>query len=234
MRAAAALLAVIGSGCGAILPRMGVIGQPASRLGSGNAEVGASIGLQYSVPGGQGTATALSSSLIFPQLEGNVRYGVSDLLDVNLHLGPEGCRSGVKVGATIGELDIAALPAVGLGVFQASSSGTSSTYLEVGVGLQLLVSHSSGGHAAFGYEFQYASAANPPSPMLTTTAHTLMLAFGWGFAVGELRIRPELAGMLTAGIKYSGNAFLTGEQGVLLAVMPTVTFVITSPAARAR
>src|SRR5256885_6501988 len=93
----AGLLALVASGC--LIPRSGVMGMPASRVGTGGAEVGLSTGAIYSVTNTsttQGTVTSSSSSSAaqVPLVEANARYGLADLADLNLHIGAAGIEPG--------------------------------------------------------------------------------------------------------------------------------------------
>ena len=218
--------------CVAVLPHSGAVGQPASRLGANGAELGAAVGLQYAAPAGEGQMTAIgASTLIIPQVEANARFGLNKNFDLNLHLGAQGLQPGVKVGLSVGNFDVAALPAISVGIFRLTGQSSTSTYFAFSAGTRFLASHVSGARAALGYEFQYASTETTGSSTTTTTGHTVSIAFGYDFVLGALSIRPELAGLMTAGIRYTGNPFISAERGVQLIFLPTVTFAVAKAAA---
>jgi len=245
--------AAVMSGC--LIPRSAGFGQTGAALAPGAAEVGLSAGgiyhsfttLQSSAAGD--SALTNTTAIGLPALEGNVQYGLTDRMGLNVHLGPAGLQPGLKLAVLRGPVAIALLPAVAIGYYTTS---TRSIFESGGIrteaitqmqnnlialaGLKLIVSHSSGAYLGLGYDFQYMVMSSPSksgSGLSTSTirSHNLGIAGGGEFQIGLLRIRPEIA------IQYSPSLVSTAPDGsspgssssTLLYVYPNVTVAISPP-----
>jgi hypothetical protein len=208
-------------------PRSGMMMMGAERLGSGNAEVGLASGLSASVQSQNGvTATQFQ----LPLVEANARLGLTDWADLNLHLGANGIQPGLKVGLTLGQLELAAMPTFAFGLFRQDAAGQgssgSTTGLNVEAGLKALASHSIGGFAGVSYWFQYAGLAASGSNSASIAGHNFAVNVGWNFKAGPLRVRPELC-LIFAGLNVSSGG-ASAPQGLLFTFMPGVTIATGS------
>ncbi len=88
-------------------------------MGAGNAEAGVSAGVAYTPLPALASSTADTgfAALEVP-VEGNLRYGLNDTVDLNFHISNEGITPGVKIGVTSGDWDFAVLPSIGVGLVQ--------------------------------------------------------------------------------------------------------------------
>jgi hypothetical protein len=220
-------------------PRGGLQMQTADRLGSGNAEVGLGAGLAYTgASQSAGGFTANSNTLQFPLMEANARIGLSDMFDVNVHLGAGGLEPGFKIGFTAGPLELAAMPSIGVGVYRTSSSSgaTSSGYTVVNVqgGLHLMASLQMGGYFGVGYWFQYANYSSDGTGVGGTTGnsnitgHNLGFNLGWNLELGALRVRPEVGFLLLLGAQQSSSG-ISQSSPVQFTFMPAVTIAAGTP-----
>jgi hypothetical protein len=238
-------LAVVSAGC--LIPRSGVVGMPASRVGVGGAEVGLSTGMIYETSSSSQTQGGVSvssngSQIQVPLVEANARIGLADLADLNLHLGAAGIEPGLKLGYTLGALDIAAMPSFGIGVYTASSSSSvtmngststtdngGSTYLSVIGGLQLMASHTMGGYAGVKYWYQLAQSSSKTGGSGTSTTdtsitgHNVGFNVGWDFAVGPVQLRPEVHFSVLFGVNSSSNGMTQAANGTTFTVMPIIS-----------
>jgi len=245
-------LAVLSSGC--LIPRSGVMGMPASRVGVGGAEVGLSTGAIFSTGSTSTTTSGFTSStnssaVQVPLVEANARIGLADAADLNLHLGAAGIEPGLKLGATVGSLDLAVMPSFAIGVYNANtssgstgstSSTTSATYLSVIGGLHLMASLANSFYVGLKYWYQYASESSGTGGTAGTntsenvTGHNLGLNIGWDFSVGPLNIRPEISASMQFGQQASSMNTTQGLDGVTFTIMPNITIAaLKKPAAQA-
>ncbi len=178
-------VAIICGGC--ITQRSLVIGQMASAVGKGGADLNVTTGLMY----GAQTAPPFNSTdvggmplsnqgsgkgLSVPWFEANANYGLTEHIGLNLHMSPAGLQPGAKFTLNRSPIaSIALLPQIGLGygstgnsTFVADQTGTqtevnptSQTRFIFTAGLKVLISHRSGFFTGLGYDFYFTrSAAN--------------------------------------------------------------------------
>ncbi len=211
----AAFLAVGMSACA--IPRAGMQMMGAERLGSGNAEVGLATGVGLSAQANRTTSTQLQ----LPVVEANARLGLTDFADLNLHLGANGIQPGLKLGMTLGPLEVAAMPTVAFGLFRQEANGQSAFGFNFEGGLRAMASHPIGAFAGVGYALQFASLAVTGSGATSLVAHNFGVNVGWSLKLGPFQVRPELALIFAAANLSSGGVNV--PQGVLFTVMPGVT-----------
>lgn len=173
------ILAVSAFGC--VTQRSLSVGQMASGVGKGGADVNVFTGVLYqqqSAPPITGTDGAgdpfstqvNSTGFSFPWFEANANYGFNDHVALNAHMSPAGFEPGVKITLNKSRIaHVALLPAIGIGYAQYSESTTSAGGNGVGTvvnpnstsqllflaGLKFLVSHRSGFFIGLGYDFMF-------------------------------------------------------------------------------
>jgi len=186
-----------------------------------------------------GTTTQLGVGTI----EGNVLYGLTDAVGLNLHVSSAGIQPGVRVALLQGGLNIALLPAIAVGyhsVVEATdktTGGTTTTTTaydtaEFGflAGIKVLLSAESGPYGGIGYDYQRIATDMkiPDSPKSTHiyTSHNLGFAFGYEIRPDSLRIRPELAAMLSPSGSLATEqeqTTTTEDAGWAFLLLPNVT-----------
>jgi hypothetical protein len=170
----AALLA-----CSCLTPRSIMLGQMASPVGKGAAEIGVGAGVGYSqqtapvvntmLPNGDVQQNQQSShGFALPGVEGNVLYGLTERLGFNAHLSSAGVQPGLKitVNSPRDRAHFAFLPEFGVGYASYAQStfvtGTNGLTMETApssvnmftfmLGLRAIFSHQSGIYAGVGYD----------------------------------------------------------------------------------
>jgi hypothetical protein len=165
--------------CGCLTPRSVMLGQMASPVGKGAAEIGVGAGVGYSQQTAPSMNTTLpngdlqqnqqsSHALALPGVEGNVLYGLSERVGFNAHLSSAGLQPGLKitVNSPRDRAHFALLPEFGAGYASYAQStfvtGTNGLTMETApssinmftfmIGLRALVSHQSGFYAGVGYD----------------------------------------------------------------------------------
>jgi hypothetical protein len=172
-------VAAIGAGC--VTQRSLGVGQMASAVGKGAADINVFTGVMYQsqtapptvskdVLGDDVTNQVNSKGLSAPWFEANANYGFGDHLSLNLHMSPAGIQPGLKITLNKSRIaNIALLPQIGLGYASygesttvAGSNGkgeevspTSTTSFIFSAGLKLLISHQVGFFFGLGYDFMY-------------------------------------------------------------------------------
>jgi hypothetical protein len=167
-------------------------------------------------------------------MEANVLYGLGGGAALALHAGPLGVQPGFKYTLSHGDFDVAVLAEAALNfiALQGSSNlaqpGNEFTLL---VGGKALLSNRSGWYAGLGYGFQGTWFNGNGIPM----AHNVTAAVGVDIALGKLRLRPELAGMLTtAGTFFGVRAIGADLRGGPIPtpqwiVLPSLTLAVANP-----
>ena len=188
-----------------------------------------------------------------PLAEANVHHGLNDWLGLNLHVSQAGVQPGLKVTLLERVVTLGLMPEVGLGlfggnrgqtVFQGSSrteaAPVSELYWAFNAGGRLLLSHpASGVYGGVGYQLQMAGVAKSQrsgaeelaSTSTSNTLHNVQAAFGWEVTYGSLRVRPELAAVITPDWtirERTGNSELGRGGGNGFLLFPNVTFAIVS------
>ncbi|MBM4380882.1 MAG: hypothetical protein FJ086_16505, partial [Deltaproteobacteria bacterium] len=122
----------------------------------------------------------------------------------------------------------------------------SSLYWAFNAGGRFLLSHpGSGVYGGAGYQLQLAGVANSQrsgaeellSTSVSHTLHNVQAAFGWEVTYGSLRVRPELAAVITPDWtvrERSGTTELGRGGGNGFLIFPNVTFAVVSERARTR
>ena len=236
------------SGCSLATPRSVLTGQGGAVLGSGMAEASLSGGVAYrseaavSGQGNAGSSSSTNDALTIPAFEANVRYGLSDRFDLNLHASPAGLQPGLKIGALVGPVSIAVMPEFAVGYMATSqnnpNSAASTASLKVTsllVGIKVLASHSSGFFGALGYDYQRdwvteqvqltGSSGSQPADS-HVEAHDVTLSAGFSLPVRGIEIRPELAVLWCPAQTFaaaSPSTPSTGTSGSMWLLFPSVT-----------
>ena len=171
MRLLSIALLLTTSAC--LTPRSMMLGQMASPLGYGAAEVGVTTGIGYSqqtttTPGTTNQSTGARVWTV-PAVEGNAHFGLSDRVGINAHFSSAGIQPGLKI--TVNRPNAAAhfaiMPQLAIGYAHVRSAlyvtdaggaqtenapGTDSMLTFMG-GLRLMVSHKAGFFAGIGGDF---------------------------------------------------------------------------------
>ncbi len=201
MRMVVAIAMVMGAGC--VTQRSLSIGQMASAVGKGGADLNVMTGVMYQQQTAPPTTSkdargddlsdqTNSKGLSLPWFEANANYGFGDHLALNVHLSPAGIQPGLKITLNKSRVaNIALLPQVGFGyasygesTFSTASTGnvtevnpsTTTSFIFNG-GLKILISHQSGFYCGLGYDFLYtrnATTTQVGNPQ-TAIAHVTLL-----------------------------------------------------------
>jgi hypothetical protein len=252
----ATTLLPLGMAC--LTPRSMVLGQTASAIGSGNAELGFSGGVMYQLMNqasnaGGYTSTTASSGFTIPALEANAQYGLNDMLTVNLHGSAAGVEPGLKITLASTPIALALLPEVALGYIVATSTTTitsggnstttpgqpSSEFVFL-AGARVLVTAPLGFYGAVGYHFESVTSTNlagggNSAQANGLTNHAVDLEVGYEFRVASFRVRPEVALVLApAGSSFSSSGNTTVTQGGVFAfaILPSVTLATSGKLTR--
>lgn len=236
---------VVGTGCFVIplRPRSVGVHQSATPLARQELEVILSAGVAYAsdfdpsnVPSAPGTR---SSTFSVPAMEGNVTYGLTDTVAINVRGTLAGIQPGAKVSLIHGTLNLAVLPEFGFGYLSGTvndgGSGIQSAFTLL-VGGKLLVSHSSGVYGALGYDFQHiglalATGVTPSAGGSRIDAHNLAFVLGYALEFSQFELRPEIAFMYVPAKSYgldapTGNFAWGGGSGWVL--FPNVALAVRS------
>jgi hypothetical protein len=175
------LVIAVGVGAGCVTQRSLGVGQLASAVGKGAADINVFTGVMYqqqsapptpsSGPGGETLTNQVNSKgLSLPWFEANANYGFGDHLGLNVHMSPAGIQPGLKITLNKSRIaNIALLPQLGIGYASYGESTTSSdstgrgtevnptstTSLIFTAGLKVLISHQSGFFTGLGYDFMF-------------------------------------------------------------------------------
>lgn len=170
------IVAVLGAGC--VTQRSLGVGQMASAVGKGAADINVFTGVMYqqqSAPATMSTGVAgetltnqvNSKGFSLPWFEANANYGFGDHLGLNVHMSPAGIQPGLKITLNKSRIaNIALLPQIGIGYAQYSESTTqagsdgkgievtptSTNSLIFTAGMKILISHRSGFFFGLGYD----------------------------------------------------------------------------------
>ena len=244
------------------MPRSAGFGQTAMPLPSGAAEVGISPGLGFQatsgppIPVGGGVSNVAGGrNLALPAGEGNLAFGLTDTVGLNLHFSPAGVQSGAKLAFPHSSLSFALMPELGLAYWSRGStttqtrpSGTASTdtggtsNFGVLFGAKAFASHSSGLYAGAGYAYQRVGTSQLSTPATTrgsvNVSHALSLAAGFELGSGAIKVRPEMAVVIlpvVGGWNVNGATATWAGSGSELVLFPNVTVALQSahPAAKA-
>jgi hypothetical protein len=192
-----------------------------------------------------------------PLAEANVHHGLNDWLGLNLHVSQAGVQPGLKVTLLERAVTLGLMPEVGFGllggstgqtVFQGSSRTDTPPVSELrwafNAGGRFLLSHpGSGVYGGVGYQLQLAGVMRSQRQgaeelMSSATSHTLhnvQAAFGWEVTYGSVRVRPELAAVITPDWtvrERNGTTELGRGGGNGFLLFPNVTFALVSERAR--
>ena len=169
---------VLVTGAGCVTQRSLGVGQMASAVGTGAADINVFTGVMYqqqSAPATMATDilgdpvsnTVNSKGLSIPWFEANANYGFGEHLSLNFHMSPAGIQPGLKITLNKSRIaNIALLPQIGIGyasygesVTTAGANGqgtevnpTSVTSFIFTAGMKLLISHRSGFFFGLGYD----------------------------------------------------------------------------------
>ncbi len=232
LRPIAVLALVLFQGC--LTQRSIALGQLASSVGKGGAEVGVSTGMLYQTQtqppvsgidsgGGPFSAQDGARGFQFPWFEANALFGVSDRVAINVHGSPAGLQPGAKITLTKSRvLSAALLPQLGFGygsIGQSTQvSGATGVQTETSpksisgfifqLGFKFLVSHRSGFFAGAGYDLMLTRSVQTQQKvetLYTSVQHQLSAAAGVAVPIGWLSLRPELALAVVPGISTSST-----------------------------
>jgi hypothetical protein len=190
---------------------------------------------------------------VSPLAEANVHHGLNDWLGLNLHVSQAGVQPGLKVTLLERAVTLGVMPELGFGLlggntgqttFQGSTRTDAAPVSELrwafNAGGRFLLSHpGSGVYGGVGYQLQLAGVARSQrsgaeellSQSTTHTLHNVQEAFGWEVTRGSLRVRPELAAVITPDWtvrERSGNTELGRGGGSGFLILPNVTFSMVS------
>jgi len=238
-------------------PRSVGFGQGAASLAANTGEIAISTGLVFQTQtsptdvGVGATASTTTSGYTLPVFEGNLGYGFTDGIGLNIHVSPAGLQPGVKLHVLQGQLQMSVLPELAFGAGGASSTtsvtsngttlsqpGTTDASLGLLAGLKILVSHASGVFGGIGYDYQTfgmdtttpARGSQPEEKQKSTVAsHNLAMAVGYELATGWVMVRPELALLFAPSITTSttsGSTTKSTDDGSAWVVFPNVTFAM--------
>jgi hypothetical protein len=221
----------------ACLPYSAAVGQPATSVRTGGTEVGATIGIghQRITPDREFGPDETTSMTQTPRLEGNILYGISDTLGLNVHVSDAGLQPGVKIVVVPeGNIHIAILPAFAFGRFGTTQEDTDrpdddSAMTSLMLGARAIVSAPDSVYGAIGYDFQRVSNSGDGDvgDDATFKIHNLSLAIGIDLPFGGARIRPELA------LLYAGKATVEDDDAAQdfdrLVVFPSLTIAVATP-----
>lgn len=226
---------------GCIGARSLTTGHLASLPGAGRAEVALSPGVAYqrvhTDPTSLNSKDYTTSILALPILEGNVAYGLSESLGLNLHLSGGGIQPGLQIVLVNGPLSLAVLPEIALAYGRISSptgsgDGSMSEYA-VGfmAGAKVLASHRSGIYGSVGYDFQHAklssssssSSSGSSDSSSSASLHSVTAAAGFDVKAGSVSIRPEIAFLYTPYQAQITEGSSTKTTASSWAIMPTIT-----------
>ncbi len=233
-----ALVAAVAAGC--VTPRSVGLGQTAQVMGAGGAAVGTSAALLVELNRASGGSGTNSTTVAFPSVEANGALGLTDSLDLNVHLSSAGLQPGVKIALLTGAFKVSVLPQVALLIVSANNSntaGASSSQLNVGIlaGLRFLVSHETGLFGGLAYDFQYGTISlagvtgGGTSSSTSVMAHNLTFNVGYDLKFGRFHLQPELAFVVTP--TYSaGSGASTSSAGPVFAFLPAVTLCVENSA----
>ena len=180
----AGVLVIAASGC--VTQRSLMLGQMASGVGKGGADVNVSTGVMYAaqttppfdstdIGGNAMTNQGSGRALSVPWFEANANYGLTDRIGLNLHMSPAGIQPGGKFTLNRSRVaNIALLPQIGFGYgstgtatevcctngAQMEVNPTSQTRFIFTLGLKVLISHQSGFYAGIGYDFYFTRGAS--------------------------------------------------------------------------
>ncbi len=230
------ILAASASAC--VTQRSLTVGQMASAVGKGAADVSVFTGVLYQsqsappVSGKDGAGDPFSSQVnstgvSLPWFEANVNYGFGEHFTLNAHMSPAGFQPGAKITLNKSRVaSIALLPEVGIGYFQYSentgSSGAngvttlsnpnSTSQLIFLGGLKFLISHRSGFFLGLGYTFNFTRAVQNS---VTGTAQTL---------VYHQTVLTSLQHQIGLGVGMSIKVgFLSIRPEIAFAVVPAIS-----------
>lgn len=238
-----ALLAVVcASGC-AVVPHAAVLGQTAAPLERGETQIAASIGVGYQQASQASPSPASvqtdSSAATVPALEANIATAIAEKVGFNLHLSEAGVLPGVKVTLVrAGSVDFAIQPELGGayyyahtqsgGMFSVNTGGGNGLLL---VGLRAIVSVSLF-YAAAGYHFMeewVATSNNNNQGTSTAQFHSLLFNAGIDVALGAVRLRPEVAFVVSpAGSSHDQNGNTTENLRYEWTILPNLSVVVST------
>lgn len=233
----AALLFALGISSACVTQRSVNLGQMASAVGKGAADINVFTGVMYQSQThpavNSGTSAdpvsnqITSNGLSLPWFEANANYGFGDHLGLNLHMSPAGIQPGLKITLNKSRIaNIALLPQVGIGYFtysdstvttQANGTGTLvnptfSSSLIFTAGLKILISHSAGFYCGLGYDLMVTrtnTLSTPGNPQTSVSTGTSTLA-----------IQHQLAAALGWSIKVG---FVSIRPEIGFAVAPAIS-----------
>ena len=237
MRMAVLVIGVaIGAGC--ITQRSLGVGQMASAVGKGAADINVFTGVMYqqqtapptpsTTIGGEPLSNQLNSKgLSLPWFEANANYGFGDHLTLNLHMSPAGLQPGLKITLNKSRIaHIALLPQFGIGYASYGESTTSAdstgrgtevspsskTSLILMGGLKLLISHRSGFYFGLGYDLMFTRNAEY---FTTGTPQTL---------VYHQTVLTSLQHQLAAAVGMSVKiGFISIRPEIAFAIVPSIS-----------
>lgn len=226
---------VIAATSGCVTQRSLALGQLASAVGKGGADLVVTTGLMYAAqtaPPTQSNNQNAGSALSVPWFEANANYGLTDQVALNAHMSPAGLQPGVKITLNRSLIaNIALLPELGFGYastgsvtnvsgsngIQTATDPTSQTRFIFTLGLKLLISHRSGFYCGVGYDLYATRAATNGTigsggtvqltqTIVTSLEHLIGAAVGFNVAVGMVSIRPELDFAIIPAISTSTSS----------------------------
>jgi hypothetical protein len=225
-------------------PRSGAFGQTAEALPPGEAEVGVSAGLFYesqSTGAATGVATPFGTSTAFNVVaaEADVAHALAEGIALNVHASAAGLQPGLRIALLQGDVAVAVQPEVAVGFSvtgtQGGSSGDSqNTLLVLLAGLKLLASTEAGLYGGVGYGFQFSqlvTGSGADARSSRTDAHNLSFALGFDLNLGALRLRPEIAAMVSPAGSFAvfdSAGAVTGTASIAPAwfFFPNVTLAV--------
>jgi hypothetical protein len=239
MRRLALLALVLASGCVAI-PHAAILGQTAAPLQRGEVVGSTSLGVGYQSASSQQTTTG---TLQLPALEANLAAAIADRVGLNLHLSDAGLLPGVKVTVVhAGSFDFALMPELGGayyyshstsgGTFSVNSGGSNGMLL---AGARALISVSLL-YAGVGYHFMeiWSSTTDnttvpPTNSTITSQYHSLLFNLGLDLQAGAVKLRPEVAFVLTpAGSSHDDRSNTTSQLGYEWTILPNLTVAVST------
>ena len=245
-RSLACLLVIMAVGtAGCLQHRASVLGRTAvSGLGPKTVEASVSPGILY----GQTTDPAkvngsrdvrYTEDTQIPAVEGNLTFGFTEKLGLNLHLSPAGIQPGLKILLLRRWVSIALMPELAFfywshadktDVTKNGYTNTKTTYdldaIGVTAGTKVLVSTEFGIYGGLGYDFQYTKISSGDGNSDTSNLqHILTFGAGYEIDLGRLQLRPELTITVTPAITTKdGDGSKSG--GWSFTLMPNITVAV--------
>jgi hypothetical protein len=224
------------SGC-VVVPHAAILGQSAAPLARGEVAASASLGVGYqSVSSGNTT----NGTLQLPAVEGNLAAGLTDRVGLNLHGSEAGFMPGVKVTLVHGPVDLAIMPELGGAYYYTHqsmngpvSANTGSNNGDLLLGMRVLFSVSVF-YLGAGYHFlsEWSSTTDDQGRQISKTAsqyHTLVFNVGLDLEVAMLRLRPEIAFLVTPvgqNTDETTNPQRTTQLGYEWTILPSLTVTV--------